>query len=149
MNEKDQLFEQIKNLLLSQKLAVLSTQNKAKPYASLVAFAETPDLTVLLFATTRSTRKFANLTASPHVALLVDSRTNDPADFSDAVAVTALGSAEEVKDSERAGSVDLYLGKHPYLKKFVTSPTCALLKITVKKYILVSRFQNVMELKMP
>ncbi len=148
MKEQDKLFEQIKNLLLSQKLAVLSTHNKVQPYASLVAFAETPDLTALVFATTRSTRKFANLSAAPRVALLVDSRTNDPSDFSDAVAVTALGSAEETQDSEKTVLIDLYLGKHSYLKKFVTAPTCALLKITVKKYILVSRFQNVMELKM-
>jgi len=43
----------------------------------------------------------------------------------------------------------LYLEKHPYLKDFVNSPSCAFLKLTVKTYYLVRRFQNVVEIHMP
>jgi hypothetical protein len=43
----------------------------------------------------------------------------------------------------------VYLGKHPYLEGFVTSPTCALLRIKVEKYIVVTRFQEVREIQMP
>jgi len=41
----------------------------------------------------------------------------------------------------------MYLAKHPHLKEFVTSPTCALVKIRVDVYYLVWRFQNVLEWK--
>jgi hypothetical protein len=40
----------------------------------------------------------------------------------------------------------LYLSKHPYLKEFVSSPTCALLRMDVETYYVVHQFQNVMEL---
>jgi hypothetical protein len=43
----------------------------------------------------------------------------------------------------------VYLGKHPHLEEFVTSPTCALLRIKVEKYIVVTRFQEVREIKIP
>ena len=72
-------------LLRAQSLAVLSTQQEGQPYASLVAFASNDDLTRLYFATTRSTRKFANIMKDSRVAMLIDNRSNNPADFQQAV----------------------------------------------------------------
>ncbi len=80
--------------------------------------------------------------------MLVDNRSNQDSDFHRAIAVTALGTAEEVKESERDRFLRLYLAKHPYLEEFVNSPNCALLKVSVDRYHMVSRFQNVMELHM-
>ena len=60
-----------------RRLAVLATQHEGKPYASLVAFAATDDLKTIIFATTRSTRKFVYLSSNPAVALLIDNRTNE------------------------------------------------------------------------
>ena len=39
----------------------------------------------------------------------------------------------------------LYLEKHPYLRNFVESPTCALLALDVDTYYAVERFQKVLE----
>jgi hypothetical protein len=61
MQDIQQLKETIKRILDSQKLAVLATQRDGRPYGSLVAFAATDDMKNLLFATTRATRKYANL----------------------------------------------------------------------------------------
>lgn len=141
-----ELRKAIKGLLTSQQLAVLATQGGGQPYSSLVAFAATDDLKYLLFATTRTTRKFANLSAESRVAMLVDSRSNQDSDFHNALAVTAMGIAREVNDREREHFLKLYLKKHPYLQEFVESPSCALLSVRVDKYYMVSRFQNVMEL---
>jgi hypothetical protein len=44
--------------------------------------------------------------------------------------------------------LNIYLAKHPHLKEFVSSPTCALIKVRVQKYYVVSKFQNVQELHM-
>ena len=136
---------ELKKLLQSQPLAVLSTQEGGQPYASLVAFASSEDLTRLYFATIRSTRKFANILKDSRVAMLVDNRSNSPADFHQAAAVTAIGRTEEVASSGRNDVLKLYLAKHPYLKSFVESPTCALCEIRIRTYFVVTRFQDVVE----
>ena len=80
--------------------------------------------------------------------MLVDNRSNNDADFRNAIAVTAVGTAEEIKDSKRENLLHLYLAKHHSLEKFNHSPGSALFRIKVKKYIIVRNFQEVMELKM-
>jgi hypothetical protein len=62
MKKSLQLKKILKELFLSQPLAVLATQFNGQPYGNLVAFAATEDLRGLLFATARGTRKFANIT---------------------------------------------------------------------------------------
>jgi heme iron utilization protein len=136
----------VQNLLTSQPLAVLSTHQAGQPYSNLIAFAATSDLANIFFATTRATRKFANLTADPRLALLIDNRANQEADFADAAALTVLGSAHEVHGSEKEKGLAIFLAKHPYLKDFVSAPTCALLRVKVAKYILVTQFQEVREI---
>jgi nitroimidazol reductase NimA-like FMN-containing flavoprotein (pyridoxamine 5'-phosphate oxidase superfamily) len=146
MENKETLVQQVRKLLQSQQLAVLATHSKGQPYASLVAFVATDDLKEIYFVTSRSTRKYANLTGDPRVALLVDSRSNEASDFHRATAATVVGEAREADDSEKDAIARVYLSKHPHLKDFVQSPTCALLKVRASTYYLVSTFQNVMEL---
>ena len=139
-----QLKTTLQNLFSTQKLAVLSTSDKGKPYSSLIAFLSSDDLKSIFFATTRSTRKFANLDSQPEASILIDNRTNSEEDFHEGIAVTILGKAEEIFDEEREQFQEKFLGKYPYLKEFITAPTCALLKMEVRQYNIVSRFQNVM-----
>ncbi|MFO7708503.1 MAG: pyridoxamine 5'-phosphate oxidase family protein [Desulfobacterales bacterium] len=135
----------VRGLLGGQRLAVVSTHTAGHPYANLVAFAESPDLKSLFFATARSTRKFENLSADCRVALLIDNRRNREGDFHEAAAVTVMGSAGEAANAEKEAALRLYLAKHPYLEEFVRAPTCALFKVYVQKYILVRNFQSVVE----
>jgi nitroimidazol reductase NimA-like FMN-containing flavoprotein (pyridoxamine 5'-phosphate oxidase superfamily) len=136
----------LRDLFESQKLAVLATHSKGQPYANLMAFVATKDLKNLIVATTRSTRKFANLSADSRVAMLFDNRSNTVRDFRSAITVTATGTAGEVDPRNRKRLQRLYLAKHPHLEDFVTSPNCALVRIRVNTYYIVTRFQNVMEL---
>jgi nitroimidazol reductase NimA-like FMN-containing flavoprotein (pyridoxamine 5'-phosphate oxidase superfamily) len=145
LKEKEQIRKILLELFSSQKLAVLGTHQRGQPYGSLVAFAATPDLKSIVFATTRATRKFANLQADSRVSMVLDNRSNRVVDFRKAVAATALGRAKEVRGKERKKLAKLYLAKHPHLKEFVSSPTCALVRIRVEIYYLVWRFQNVFE----
>ena len=146
LSEESELELLIRELFESQKLAVLGTQNEGQPYANLIAFAASHDLKSLYFVTARATRKYANIEADARVTVLIDNRSNQDADFSQAAAVTATGSAKEVVDSKRDAVLAIYLAKQPMLKDFVESPSCALLQIKVETYYLVRRFQNVMEL---
>jgi heme iron utilization protein len=142
------LETEVRNLLTSQKFAALSTQEQDHPYLNLVAFAETRDLRTILFATTRATRKYGNLSSKSGVALLVDNRSNEVADIREAMAVTIIGSAREINVSEREGLERVYLDKHSHMKKFLSAPSTALIKVDVEYYLLVSNFQNVARLNL-
>ena len=142
------LRKRLRALFARQNLAVLSTHNPDGPYGSLVAFAATDDLAHLLFATTRSTRKYANMAADGRVAMVMDNRSNAAADFRAAMAVTATGTAEEAPPAERDALRQRFLKKHPHLREFVDSPNCALMRVRVKTYYAVTHFQNVLELHM-
>ncbi|MBN2320999.1 MAG: pyridoxamine 5'-phosphate oxidase family protein [Acidobacteria bacterium] len=135
----------LQKLFSSQLLAVLGTQSQSGPYGNLVAFAVTEDLKTLLFATTRSTRKYDNLKETPRVAMVIDNRSNDEEDFHEAVAVTATGSVKELDGAEKDRLQSIFLSKHPYLIDFVNAPTCALLEVEVETYYIVQQFQKVME----
>jgi nitroimidazol reductase NimA-like FMN-containing flavoprotein (pyridoxamine 5'-phosphate oxidase superfamily) len=136
----------LRGLLVSQRLAVLATQGDTQPYTSLVAFAATEDLRLLVFATERATHKFTNVSVNPRVAMLVDDRAHREADLSEATAVTATGLAEEAQGDEKDRLMALLLGRHPSLKAFLASSGCALVKVTVGAYQIVTRFQEVREL---
>lgn len=136
----------LRELFQTQQLAVLATcEANGQPYTSLMAFAVIDDLRQILLVTSRSTRKYANLSAEPRVSLLIDSRSHQRSDIHEAVAVTVLGEAEEVTGSEQDHLLAHYLSKHPHLEDFATSPSCALLRVWVNSYYLVSRFQEVVE----
>ena len=143
MNDSIKIEADVRNLLASQRFAVLSTQEQDHPYVNLVAFAETGDLRAILFATTKATRKYVNMTSRSGVSLLVDNRPNDAAAIREAMAVTIIGSAAEVPHSERDKLDRIYLEKQPQMKGFLYSPSTALIKVDVESYLLVSNFQHV------
>ena len=146
MDEIHSMKRRLAKLLESQKLAVLATHHQGQPYGSLISFASTDDLKQVLFATQRSTRKYSNLKEDTRVALVIDDRENTEKDLHEAIAVTVMGKAQEATPSEEQGCLGVYLKKHPYLKDFVNAPTCALVRVQVDTYYLVTRFQEVTEL---
>lgn len=136
----------VRELLSSQRLAVLATEAQGNPYSSLIAFAAAPDLKALVFATPRPTRKFSNLSGNARVSLLVDNRGNREEDFAEAAAATIVGTAREATGEESEACLALFLGKHPYLSSFARSPNCAIFRVEVEAYYVVTRFQSVSEL---
>jgi nitroimidazol reductase NimA-like FMN-containing flavoprotein (pyridoxamine 5'-phosphate oxidase superfamily) len=146
MDTETKLKNELNKLFKKQRLAVLATHKNGQPYSSLVAFAVTDDLKHLIFATSRSTRKYEHFSSDGRVALLIDTRTNKVTDFKSAIAVTAVGTAAEPDEHRRKQLTQRYLAKHPRLKDFVQSPTCALVQVSVKTYYVVRTFQNVMKL---
>jgi len=146
MEPTEEIQSRLRDLCNSQKLAVVSTQSGGQPYASLVAFVASEDLRQIFFVTARTTRKFAYLTKDSRVAVLINSSTNEESDFHDAISITVIGTAEEIRDPEKKNILVRYLSKHPYLEDFAHSPSCAVIKVTAKSYYMVRNFQNVMEL---
>jgi hypothetical protein len=136
----------LRGLLETQRFAVLSTRHRdGHPYASLVAFRVDAELRQLVFCTRRSTRKFANLEAEGRVALLIDDRSNDEAALQQAAAVTVLGACVEAHGAEREALSGWFLQRHPAMSAFVQSEDCAVIKVEVHVFTLVTRFQELIE----
>jgi nitroimidazol reductase NimA-like FMN-containing flavoprotein (pyridoxamine 5'-phosphate oxidase superfamily) len=148
MTTPEQLRQTVRALLDSQAQGVLATQHDRQPYTSLMAFAVTPDLHWIVFATYRATQKHANLLANPRASLLIDNRTNKSADYHDIVAITAQGTVSEVDATRRGELLQLYLDRHPGLSDFVNATDCVLLQLDVESFHVVSQFQNVAVLQM-
>ena len=140
-------LEQITTLFDSQMLAVLSTQSRDQPYASLVAFAAGDNLEHMFFLTPNTTRKYENLLANPKVAILVNNSVNQANDIYNAVSVTGIGTAAVVETSDRTQLLNIYLAKHPHLKEFSKAPTTAFICVAMKRYFMVSQFQSVIEIQ--
>ncbi len=146
-DNKKKILNDISELFESQGLAVLSTQKNNQPYSSLVAFAASSDLESFYFLTPNTTRKYENLTANPKVSILVNDSRNRADDIYNAVSVTGTGVSEVIDKLTEQKALDLYLKKHPHLKDFSKAPTTAFIRITMKRYFMVTRFQNVVEFK--
>jgi nitroimidazol reductase NimA-like FMN-containing flavoprotein (pyridoxamine 5'-phosphate oxidase superfamily) len=134
----------IARLLDAQPFAVLCTQGGGQPYGSVVAFAASPALTALAFATPVATRKFRLLSQCDRVALVVDSRGHHLDDMAAVEAITATGRAARLPPgAERDRWAALLAARHPQLGSFYTAPSTALFRVDVVRYLHVTRFQEV------
>ena len=132
MSEHEQLINKI---VKTQYFAVLNSVGESQPYSNLVSFAITDDLKSLVFITDRNTRKYRNIKGNNHLSLLVDNRTNQPSDITQAIAITVIGTAREEVTSRDRYQV-IFLARHPQLKQFVDNPNTALILVTVSEYII-------------
>jgi len=140
--------KKIAKLLAEQKLGILATLGKDYPYQSIVAFSGSRDMKHILFATKRATSKYKNLKEKAQVSIFIDNRSNQEADFLDAIGMTVLGDARELSEAARTKSMGLFIRKHPSLEEFLASPDCALFMIKVRVYYVVLNFQEVTEVRM-
>ncbi len=145
IDDTEVIRARLQQLFATQQLAVVATSSSGHPYTSLVAFVASTDLRRLFFVTSRATRKYANLKGDRRVSMLINSSTNKNSDFHQAVAVTVVGVAEEDTGEKRQATLAAYVTKHPYLEEFALSPSCALICVQVRSYVLVRNFQHVME----
>ncbi len=128
-----------------ERHAVLCTGG-GQPYASLIAFALTPDARELLFATPRRSTKYRNILRNSRVALLIDTRANSDRAYLTSEAVTVLGIARPLRASaRRAGLAEIFLRRHPRLKEFIAAQGTALVSVKITKCIHVTAFQTVTE----
>jgi nitroimidazol reductase NimA-like FMN-containing flavoprotein (pyridoxamine 5'-phosphate oxidase superfamily) len=145
MKVPDTVQAVLPGLLETQKYAVLATDNHGQPYTSLMAFSVTEDLQSFILMTERGRLKYENLMANPRVAIMIDNRENLSSDLKEAMAVTAQGLAEEIAGNARDEWRAFCLARHPALQAFADSPGCALIRIKVTSYVIVRRFQEVIE----
>ena len=141
MSTPSETKELLKQIVGAQRFAVLTTLSNQQPYSNLVAFAVSDDLRQIVFATNRNTQKYRNILLYDRIALLIDTRSNNLPDFIKALAITALGVADELTGDERDKLVQSYLNKHPSLGEFLQRPDVAIIRVLVTDYI-IARFDS-------
>jgi heme iron utilization protein len=145
LEKASMLPDPVLSLLRQQRSGVLATNGRAYPYTSLISLVVSEDHKTLWFPTSRQSRKYENLLREPGVSILLDDRKNIEQDIQAASALTVLGRAGEIPLDQRAELDRLFLTRHPALTGFVADPKTALIGVTIEKYILVNRFQEVAE----
>jgi len=126
------------------RFAVLATSDEGRPYASLIAFAFTPDCQTVIFATPKATRKYRNMMSQKSVSILIDNRSGTPEDLSRAEAITLVGTARPVRAGARKEEYrEVFREKHPQLAGFMDNPGTALMAVAIEQAIHVTRFQDV------
>jgi hypothetical protein len=133
----------LESLFSSQTTGVLATEMNHLPYANLVAFSYSLDYKFIYFATQRGTRKYENIAANMNVAILIDSRKNDPLDFHASLAVTGIGTASELCGEPLARHIDLHLERLPGLDEFLRSPSIVIFQIEIERYIIVNGLTDI------
>lgn len=146
-NERERARRVLRSLFQSRGLAVLATQDGGQPYTSLVAFASDDSLKTLVFVTDRNTRKHRNIMKDQRVSMMVHNSADPVDNFSEAVAVTAIGDASETSGPVLNDLKNLFILKHPALTNFAETPSSALVSVYVKSYIIVEKFEKVSTLE--
>ena len=146
MDMNPEVKKRIDKVLKSQSIAVLGTSKDDEPYSSLVGFVVTDDLRELVFATMRQRLKYRNIEANPRVTFMIDDRNEQDNDFNETTSVTIVGSAEDVKGGVREEYASLLVERIPILTDFVSSPDCAVIRVTIDKIYVVSDFESVVKI---
>ena len=146
MDLNPEVKKRIDKVLDSQNIAVLGTSKDDEPYSSLVGFVVTDDHRELVFATMRQRLKYRNIEANPRVTFMIDDRNVQDDDFNETTSVTIVGSAADVKGKEREEYAAMLVDRHPVLTDFVSSPDCAVIRVTIDKIFVVSDFESVVKI---
>lgn len=133
----------IKSVIHNETFAILSSEGKSQPHASLIAVTVYDELKSLLFATYKDTRKYENICHNPKVAVLFDNRSCEIKSSKEIVVITAFGLAKEVAPENLSDTTELHLKKHPDLKEFLASTNCALIEVQIEAYQIVKSIESV------
>ncbi len=139
----------VKELLFSQLYGVLCTRPKEDaPHTSIVAFASADDLSAIVFATPRNTRKYTYMLTDNRVALFFDDRRPRKEDLMNVTGLEARGLVRELTDHERGDYRAMYLARHPDMAGFVDAAGSALMCLEVERYEIVDHFQHLLVLRL-
>lgn len=136
--------DRLRVLNRTQQQAVLATVSNDQPFTSLIAYALTPDMKGVIFATPKDTTKYRNILKKKQVAILIDTRTKTGSDYLETEAVTIIGTAWPIRrGKEWSDLAEIFVKKNPKLTQFVKSPTTALIFVEIAHCLHVSGFQTV------
>jgi nitroimidazol reductase NimA-like FMN-containing flavoprotein (pyridoxamine 5'-phosphate oxidase superfamily) len=133
----------IEDALRASRLAVLATESNGQPHASLIAITPVNGFSQLIFVTYRETRKFENLAHNDKVAVLIQGEDTYSQGRHKSFALTAFGTAREIRISGYEEALHEHLERHPDLENFLRKNNFVLILIMVDTYQVVHDIDNV------
>jgi general stress protein 26 len=125
--------QKLAELFAHQHVAVIVTQGKEWPTATLQAFAETPELD-LLFIMGKTAEKFQNLLERPKVTVIVDTRDTGTIDKFQVSRSVVQGITSQVeKGPEWDILKDIFLKKNPFEAPFFGNPELQMVRVKPKR----------------
>lgn len=113
----------IDELIQSKDICVLATTNGLEAHACLMNYMVDHAAMKFFMLSRKGSRKHKNLTAHPHVSLLIDRRDED-------LALTVRGLYKPLKKEQTIAAIlKLFLKKHPQMKEFAEQPDVELIRI--------------------
>lgn len=144
--KKNQARESIKEILNKESFGVLATNRYDQCSTSLISFANSDDLTTIVFATPIETKKFEMIEENENVSILIDNRSDNENNINDIIAISSLGKARILKEKEEIKKWSkVLIDKHNYLDEFINAETSSIVLVEILKYYYVSSFQEVIE----
>jgi nitroimidazol reductase NimA-like FMN-containing flavoprotein (pyridoxamine 5'-phosphate oxidase superfamily) len=125
--------QKIAALLAKEHVLVIATQGEEWPTATMQAFAETPDLEVILIML-ETAPKFHNLLQRPNVALIIDDRDTGEVKTLQVIRVSVQGTAREVsKQSQEWKELQsIFLKKNPFEEPFFSYDSLRMVRVSPK-----------------
>ncbi|MGH7908154.1 MAG: hypothetical protein ACREP6_16155 [Candidatus Binataceae bacterium] len=129
----DEQKNQIAAVMAAEHVAFISTLGDEWPSLTLEAFAETPELDIVIIVG-ESTDRFQNVSRRANVSFLVEKRFGDVSKFQ-ITRLSGRGVAREVEKNsgewEKLKAV--FLKKNPFEEPFFKNPALKMLRISPKR----------------
>lgn len=126
--------QKLTSLLAQQHVAVVATRGEEWPTATVQAFAETPELDLILIML-ESAGKFQNLKTRPHITLHIDNRDKGDVTTLQIIRAWIEGTAREVSKggTEWETLKGLFLKKNPFEAPFFTYDALRMIRVAPKR----------------
>jgi len=143
MKTQIQIKEYVQKVLENRTFAVLATESQHQPYTSFIAITVINDLSELVFATYRNTKKYTNLINNEKVSILYEYRNDNVNNKQEITILTAYGIANEVNETDSNALRKAHIQQHPEMNDFFQSADCAIFRVKVEKYQLVLGIEDI------
>lgn len=128
-------MEIARKMLKENELCVLATCNDNLPNCSLMQYVYDDIGMNIYMLTLRGSLKHKNITANPHVSLLIDTRSDVKPVRLPVMALTAYGKAVMVADPQRR-LVEELAAKFSNLAKIASDSRCLVIQMKIDKLLL-------------
>lgn len=130
------MLDKVHAMVQEMDSCVLATASENHPHCSLMAYVASPDSKKLYLVTSRSTRKYNNISRNPKISLLMDTRGSAGA-RSDTMALTIDGQcASMAEGAEKQTVLQRFRDQHPNLTSLLDHPDMDILEVVVETALL-------------
>ena len=124
--------QKLLDLFGSQHVAIISTQGREWPTATMQAFAETPELELLFIM--GESDKYRNLRERPGVTVQIDDRDKGDIPTFRVNRATIYGTATEIPRGDQWNALkDHFIQKNPFEERFFANDALKMIRVTPRR----------------